>query len=229
MRARDAIARVFEGTDEALSASDVIARVRALPGGDRWSDATLRTVLRALAPNAAVSRHYPSERRHGFLFALGGGRYRRWDVATDGSLEAARGAHSGLPKGRQTAPPPVTSEERERLVRALVEAVHEEPYQPQFRRRPYGDPVVGWPGRLARYFWPHPVMDLRATHELLSPGFDEAGVSRRLETKSGAVRHCSPGRCSPGVASPGSATSAGRSSRGSSAARWACREERPRP
>jgi len=37
-----------------------------------------------------ASRHYPTEPRHGFLFALGAGLYRRWDAATDGSLDAAR-------------------------------------------------------------------------------------------------------------------------------------------
>ncbi|MDF1521755.1 MAG: hypothetical protein P1P87_02910 [Trueperaceae bacterium] len=67
------------------------------------------------------------------------------------------------------------------LVRTFVDVVHADPHQPHHRRAPHGDPIVGWPARAASYFWPHPVMDLRATHEVLAPWFDEAGgLSRRL-------------------------------------------------
>lgn len=71
--------------------------------------------------------------------------------------------------------------ERAALVRKLVDEIHQDPYQPKYRRDPYGDRVTGWPARLRTYFWPHPVMDLRATAETLAPWFDEAGaLSRRL-------------------------------------------------
>lgn len=188
MKARDAIRRVFEGVEGALKADEVIRRVRSAPGGDRWSEATLRTTLRALAPNARASRHYPSQRRHGFLFALGGGRYRCWDSATDGSLRAALDSPPVQTDGTQRRPrqppasvAPVAHADREKLIRALVESIHVEPHQPMLRLEAYGDPVVGWGARLSTYFWPHPVMDLRATHEVLSPWFTEAGnLARRL-------------------------------------------------
>jgi hypothetical protein len=180
--AREAIARVFDDVDGPLTVSDVIARVRTLPGGDRWTDASLRSILGGLAPNTATSRHAPSMRRHGFLFALGGGRYRRWVKATDGSLEAAR----AITPRRTTAKGKVTPEPAAApgvdLVRIFVDGVHADPHQPHHRLVPHGDPVVGWPARAASYFWPHLVMDLRATHEVLSRWFDEAGdLSRRLE------------------------------------------------
>jgi hypothetical protein len=185
VRARDAVRKIFEGVEGALTADNVVRRVRALPRGDRWSDIRLRTVLCALAPNTGASRHYPTERRHGFLFALGAGRFRRWDETTDGSLDEARLAGSvgtsGTP-ARRAVEAPTAPAGRGRLVHALVETVHAEPHQPRFRRELYGDPVVGWPTRIASYFWPHPVMDLRATHEVLSPWFDKAGdLGRRLE------------------------------------------------
>lgn len=189
MKARDAIRQAFEGVEGDLTAGEVIRRVRANPGGDRWSEATLRTTLRALAPNTKASQHSPSERRHGFLFALGAGRYRRWDAATHGSLDAARVAGAVQPDraGRGARQPPAvlapdTQADREHLIRALVESIHAEPHQPVFRGEPYGEPVVGWSARLSSYFWPHPVMDMRATHEVLSLWFDEAGdLARRLE------------------------------------------------
>jgi hypothetical protein len=184
--AREAIARVFEDVDGPLAMSDVIVRVRALAGGDRWTDAALRSTLGALAPNTAASRHAPSTRRHGFLFALGDGRYRPWLEATDGSLAEARAtAPRGTPAKREE-PPPSTATPCDDLVRAFVDAVHTDPHQPHHRLAPHGDPVVGWSARAASYFWPRPVMDLRATHEVLSPWFEEAGVlSRRLAADDG--------------------------------------------
>ena len=182
MKARDAIARAFEGVDAALSADDVIARVRTLPEGDRWKDSTLRTVLRALAPNTGASHHYPSERRHGFLFAVGADRFRHWDVATDGPLDKARVATPAQPTARPAkVHQTVTVPERAAVVRRLVDELHYDPFQPQYRKKAQGDRVTGWPSRLRAYFWPHPVMDLRATTETLTPWFDEAGaLSRRL-------------------------------------------------
>jgi hypothetical protein len=173
--AREAIARVFEGVDGPLTVPEIFARVRALPGGDRWTDASLRSILGALALDSGASRHAPAIRPHGFLFALGGGRYRRWNEVTDGSLEQARA--SGLPEtaARPKSPSPAMLVPNDDLVRAYVDSVQAAPHQPRHRRVPHGDPVVGWPARAASYFWPHPVMDLRATHEVLSPWFEEAG------------------------------------------------------
>lgn len=186
MKAREAIAKAFEATDAALTADEVVERVRALPGGDRWTEATLRTVLRALAPNLAGSRHYPTERRHGFLFGFGDGRFRPWNGATDGSLEDARAITPRGTRARRPDPPKATAASSDDLVRAFVNAVHVDPHQACYRLVPCGDPVVGWSARAASYFWPHPDMDLRATHEVLSPWFEEAAdLSRRLVVGDG--------------------------------------------
>ena len=175
MTAREAIVRAFEGVECPLAVTEVIARVRALPGGNRWTDATLRSTLGALAINTLASHHAPYLRKHAFVLGVGGGKYRRWIEATDGSLEEARGTgpRAALPK--RAAQRHRTVLPCDELVRALVEAIHDDPFQPQHRGEPHGDPVVGWPARAASYFWPHPVMDLRATHEVLQPWFDEAG------------------------------------------------------
>lgn len=191
MRARDAIRQAFHGVEGALTAGEVIRRVRAAPCGERWAEATLRTTLRALAPNTMASRYSPSERRHGFLFALGRGRYRRWDDATDGVLEDARSGRAARPEAprrrpRDAADTAVDGAERRRLLEELAEAIDRDPHQPMFRREPYGDPVVGWGACLKGYFWPHPVMDLRATHEVLTPWFNEAGdLAQRLSADGG--------------------------------------------
>lgn len=39
---------------------------------------------------------------------------------------------------------------------ALVQRIHDEPYQPAYWKKPFGVPVVGWDARLKAYFWPHP-------------------------------------------------------------------------
>lgn len=45
-------------------------------------------------------------------------------------------------------------------LRAMVEWVQREPFQPRHRRgRPVGRPVLGWDGRLLSYFWPSPEVD----------------------------------------------------------------------
>lgn len=144
-----------------------------------------------MAPNAKASRHYPGERRHGFLYALGRRRYRRWDDATDGDLEDARSGRATRPDAPRRPPCDAADTasdgaERRRLLEALVEAIDRDPYQPMFRRAPHGEPVVGWGARLQSYFWPHPVMDLRATHEVLAPWCSEAGdLARRLSADGG--------------------------------------------
>ena len=76
--------------------------------------------------------------------------------------------------------------ERTALIRRLIDQLREEPHQPHFRQVPHGAPVQGWPARLQAYFWPHPVMNLRATQETMTPWFDEAAaLSRRFLSGDG--------------------------------------------
>jgi hypothetical protein len=55
------------------------------------------------------------------------------------------------------------------FIRALVDAVAEEPFQPMMRRRPVGESVTGWGPRLMRYFWPTPRVDYAETETALRP------------------------------------------------------------
>jgi hypothetical protein len=50
-------------------------------------------------------------------------------------------------------------------VREFVADVENSKYQPRYLRKPYGDAVQGWAGRLKTYFWPKPEVD--AQHNLL--------------------------------------------------------------
>lgn len=43
-----------------------------------------------LSVNHSSSHHYPTERKHAFLFSLGNGRYRLWDADRDGRWEATQ-------------------------------------------------------------------------------------------------------------------------------------------
>jgi hypothetical protein len=66
-------------------------------------------------------------------------------------------------------------------VQQLIEELHDEPFQPQYRRRPYGPSVTGWPARLRSYFWPNPVLNYEATNELMEPWFTHASeLSQQL-------------------------------------------------
>jgi hypothetical protein len=42
------------------------------------------------------------------------------------------------------------------IIGMLVRNIHQQPYQPIYRKGNYGAPVTGWGGRLLSYFWPNP-------------------------------------------------------------------------
>lgn len=48
-------------------------------------------------------------------------------------------------------------------VRALVRSLHTTPFQPRYRKKPFGAAVSGWDARLLAYFWPDPQTGYRAT------------------------------------------------------------------
>jgi len=52
---------------------------------------------------------------------------------------------------------------RPHYLRALVEAIAEQPFQPMYRKKASGTPVTGWDARLSAYFWPAPAHGYRAT------------------------------------------------------------------
>lgn len=62
------------------------------------------------------------------------------------------------------------------LVNALVDWIDADPFQPHYRRRPAGAPVVGWRARLHSYFWPSPSLGLGATTAALAPFVHQAGL-----------------------------------------------------
>lgn len=194
MTCAEAIREVFCEEPRVHTAAEVIDKVGTRYPGKRWSTVTIRAVLIGLCVIHGSAHHYPTYQRQAFLFSpgrgrfqpLGGARSEPAAVAADSVQERPRRGRSRQvgdpPAARPSGAPRNASEpERSAIVRQLVDELHQDPFQPQFRREPYGDPVTGWPARLRTYFWPHPVMDLRATSETLTPWFDEAGeLSRRL-------------------------------------------------
>ncbi|MBC7477480.1 MAG: hypothetical protein H7317_05210 [Pseudorhodobacter sp.] len=55
------------------------------------------------------------------------------------------------------------------LVKALVDWMAIDTFQPHYRRRPIGTSVTGWAARLATYFWPNPGVKAAATSARLLP------------------------------------------------------------
>jgi hypothetical protein len=78
------------------------------------------------------------------------------DIESEGVIVAL------LPERERQAPAPLsasgvlTDADRRAHLEALVRRIHEEPWQPVFRRKPFGAPVTGWDARLLAYFWPGP-------------------------------------------------------------------------
>ena len=58
---------------------------------------------------------------------------------------------------------------REDFIRALVEEIENESFQPMYRRKSVGEPVTGWAARLRAYFWPSPDVGHIATHKIITP------------------------------------------------------------
>lgn len=87
MTCREAIEAVFQSDPGVLSTSDVIARIYTEHPEEPWQRNTISAHLIGLSVNHSSSHHYPSFRRHAFLFSLGNGRYRLWNPETDGTWE----------------------------------------------------------------------------------------------------------------------------------------------
>lgn len=85
MTCREAIHQVFADDPGILTTNDVIARVYALHPKEPWQRNTISAHLIGLSANHSSSHHYPSFRKHAFLFSLGNGRYRLLNPETDGS------------------------------------------------------------------------------------------------------------------------------------------------
>lgn len=89
MTCRQAIEEVFHDDPGVLTTSQVIERIYAKYPHQPWQRNTISTSLIGLSVNHSSSSHYPTERRHAFLFSLGNGRYRLWHPDTDGTWEIA--------------------------------------------------------------------------------------------------------------------------------------------
>jgi len=84
---RQAIDEVFAEESGILHMSEVIERIYAKHPDRPWKENSISAHLIGLSVNHSSSRHHPSLRSHAFLFSLGGGRYRRWNPAQDGTWE----------------------------------------------------------------------------------------------------------------------------------------------
>lgn len=81
------------------------------------------------------------------------------DIESDGILVRL------LPAQEATAVPalPRPAANRASYIEALVRSIQDEPFQPAFRKRPFGATVQGWDARLHAYFWPAPSQGYLAT------------------------------------------------------------------
>lgn len=57
---------------------------------------------------------------------------------------------------------------------SLVHRIHEDPYQPAYRKKAFGVPVTGWDARLRAYFWPLPEQDYARTSSAVRQLVDRA-------------------------------------------------------
>jgi hypothetical protein len=85
MTCREAIQEIFEQEQRVLSTNEVISKVYARHPEQPWQRNTISAHLIGLSANHSSSHHYPSFRKHAFLFSLGGGRYRLWNEEADGT------------------------------------------------------------------------------------------------------------------------------------------------
>lgn len=94
-----------------------------------------------------------------------------------------------LPKqeaGLATSKPLGETASRKDYLRALVKAIHAEPFQPIYRKRPFGAPVKGWDARLMAYFWPAPQHGYRETSRSMHAFTENAGQLARVLAARGA-------------------------------------------
>lgn len=72
-------------------------------------------------------------------------------------------AQTATPRAKGLQAAPVEPGDRKGYLRSLVRDIHADPFQPVYRRRPFGQPVIGWEARLLAYFWPGPHSGYRET------------------------------------------------------------------
>ncbi|MBR0660484.1 hypothetical protein [Neoroseomonas oryzicola] len=98
-------------------------------------------------------------------------------ISTNDTSRAARPAAPSALRGRKD------------FVKQLVTTIAEEPFQPRYRGRCIGQPVVGWTNRLTSYFWPRPEVGLEPTaaalHQLEEEGRIVVGL---LDDRSDAAQ-----------------------------------------
>jgi len=58
----------------------------------------------------------------------------------------------------------------------LVRQIHEEPFQPMYRKKAFGAPVAGWDARLHAYFWPLPARNYMRTSSIVQQLVERARV-----------------------------------------------------
>jgi len=120
MTCREAIQEVFADGDGILTTNDVIARIYARYPDQPWRDSTIRAHLIALSVNHPSSHHYPSTRKHAFLFSLGNGRYRRWNPQQDGRWDVTDTGVQLVDEGEDVA---VSEEDSELEASAIVTSI----------------------------------------------------------------------------------------------------------
>jgi len=83
MTCKEAIQEVFETENGELSTGEVVSKIYERHPDQPWKRSTISAHLIGLSINHSSSHHYPSMRRHAFLWSLGNGRFRRWNRETD--------------------------------------------------------------------------------------------------------------------------------------------------
>ncbi|WP_137172425.1 hypothetical protein [Massilia sp. HP4] len=58
----------------------------------------------------------------------------------------------------------------------LVRQIHEEPFQPMYRKKAFGAPVTGWDARLNAYFWPLPAWNYMRASPIVGQLVERASV-----------------------------------------------------
>lgn len=84
---REAIRDIFIDEATILNTSEVIDQINAHYPHRPWKVNTISAHLVGLSVNRDASKNFPTLRRHGFLFSLGNGRFRKWNRAIDGTWD----------------------------------------------------------------------------------------------------------------------------------------------
>ena len=80
---REAVQEVFAGETGVLDTGQVVDRIYTRYPERPWKPNAIAAHLIGLSVNHTSSVHHPTLRKHGCLFSLGNGRYRRWNPEQD--------------------------------------------------------------------------------------------------------------------------------------------------